>query len=288
MDVNRGSIAAAAASLLGLLAGPVQAASYNLNFLLSDPSFEGGGAGWLSSGHLVNANTYLTNTEATTQNWASSSPFPGYTNAFLAATYPGRPWGINPNITHINQSTVTGDVTAVIAAPAGSNFIGSRQDGYQGHCLNGGSACGSQTAYYDTNFQAYQIIVGTFNVGDTFTLTMWGNRGRLRQDWSSANTSSSLSAAVCSQSNLNNPCSSSLVQAYTGWLANGQWNAQTFTFTLGSVASSKDIRVQITGQNSGHDTFVAADIAAVPVPGAVWLLGSAVGLLGWVRRKAAT
>ncbi len=45
----------------------------------------------------------------------------------------------------------------------------------------------------------------------------------------------------------------------------------------------------------GYNPFIplAADstfnlVSVVPVPGAVWLFGSAIGLLGWARRKAAT
>jgi len=33
---------------------------------------------------------------------------------------------------------------------------------------------------------------------------------------------------------------------------------------------------------------ILADVAAVPVPAAVWLFGSALGLLGWTRRRAAS
>ena len=44
----------------------------------------------------------------------------------------------------------------------------------------------------------------------------------------------------------------------------------------------------------GYNPFIplAADstfnlVSVVPVPGAVWLFGSAIGLLGWARRKSA-
>jgi len=284
--------ALASTALASLFAVSAQAASYNLNLvLLANVGFESGLTGWSYSGQSVNANTYLTATEWGNQTWASSSPFPGYTDAFLAATYPGKPWGLNPNITHIDQTSVSGDPTTVVSAALGSSFVGSRQDGYEGHCLNGGSVCGAQTAFYDTNFQIYQAITGTFSVGDTFSLTIWGNRGRLNQDWSQANgnttgNESRITAAVCSQTNLNNPCLASTVKAFSNWGSDGQWTSQTLTWTLGSVAASQDIRVQLTGINQNHDRYVALDLGAavVPVPGAVWLFGSALAALGWIRR----
>jgi hypothetical protein len=51
----------------------------------------------------------------------------------------------------------------------------------------------------------------------------------------------------------------------------------------------------INGSQNGVDTDVfsygwavrSGDVSAVPIPAAVWLFGSALGLLGWMRRKAA-
>ena len=37
--------------------------------------------------------------------------------------------------------------------------------------------------------------------------------------------------------------------------------------------------------NPGSETFVMYTLTTVPVPAAVWLFGSALGLLGWVRRR---
>jgi hypothetical protein len=286
MKVIRASAARAALLLAGLVTASAQAASYNLNLILANPGFESGLTSWSYSGHIVNANTYLTTSEWAAQNWSSSSPF--YSDAQLATLYPGKPWGANPAITHIDQGAPGGDPTTVIAAAIGSGFVGSRQNGYQGHCISAGSACGPASAFYDTNFQIYQTITGSFAVGDIFSLTIWGNRGRLTSGSSAG--SSELRAAVCSQSNLNNPCSSSLVQSFTNWSTDGQWTSQTLNFTLTSVAASQDIRVQLTGINSNHDRYVAVDLGAqaVPVPAAVWLFSGALAAVGWLRRSQAT
>ena len=53
---------------------------------------------------------------------------------------------------------------------------------------------------------------------------------------------------------------------------------------------SSDTRLIVGGRfdEFGNETgLVIATISTVPVPAAVWLFGSALGLLGWMRRKAA-
>ncbi len=258
--------------------GSVAAQSvHNLDFLLTNPGFESGLAGWAYSGASVNPNTYLTDAEWNAQSWASSSPF--YSDSQLATYYLGRPWGLNPDITHIDQSGVPGDLTTILAAAVGLNFVGSRQDGYSGHYLTGGGP-GTPVTYYDTNFQLQQSVAGAFAAGDEFTLTLWSTRGRLNGDWGTENASSDGSASrlrvgLSRQTGLN-AFSAPDVLEFTNWGVDGQWAWQTFRWTL-SQATSYGVRLQITGINQNHDRFVAVDMGLIPEPGV-----AALGLLGGV------
>lgn len=60
------------------------------------------------------------------------------------------------------------------------------------------------------------------------------------------------------------------------------------TFTLGSGWTNLQ-SVTITPLNPGQNRSVALDnisVSTVPVPAAVWLFASGLGLLGWMRRKS--
>jgi len=240
---------------------PAHATNYSLPGLLGNIGFESGLTGWSYTGAGVNANTYLTNAEWTAQTWSSSSPF--YTDAALATYYPGRPWGLDPNITHIDQTTVSGDPTVVITAPAGLHFVGSRQDGYEGHYRRLGSEPPQPPGgFYDTNFQLTSVVVnGPFLAGDTFTLTVRGVRGRLWQDWSQENASSPGSA---SSLNVRLTGGTFVTPAFdfTNWAADGNWASQAMTWQLQANAAS--IRVVVTCQNKNHSRFVAVDLNHEP------------------------
>jgi hypothetical protein len=71
---------------------------------------------------------------------------------------------------------------------------------------------------------------------------------------------------------------------------NGQDNVASYFTTLSLNSGDKiDFLVGYgNGNFSGDTTLLDATISAVPVPGAVWLMGSALaGLLGWKRRGIA-
>lgn len=65
------------------------------------------------------------------------------------------------------------------------------------------------------------------------------------------------------------------------------------TFNLGGAVVANELTLLINtsglggnSDNIGLDNVQFSQVAAVPIPAAVWLLGSALGMLGWRRRKA--
>jgi hypothetical protein len=51
--------------------------------------------------------------------------------------------------------------------------------------------------------------------------------------------------------------------------------------------SGGDPITDFTVTSSSGFNYALPHPAAIPIPAAVWLFGSALGLLGWIRRKAA-
>ncbi len=58
-----------------------------------------------------------------------------------------------------------------------------------------------------------------------------------------------------------------------------------YQFTVGSVILSNGICMEEGNSACAGATWMTLE--AVPIPAAAWLLGSALGLLGWIRRKTA-
>jgi hypothetical protein len=248
-----------------------RAVDYDLEDLLPNLSFESGLTGWSYTGAGVNPDTYLTDDEWSVQTWSASSPF--YSDAELATYYPGQPWGLDPDITHIDQSGVVGDPTVTITAAVGSHFVGSRQDGYEGHYRRDPSEPPQPSGgFYDTSFQlTTDSTAGSFQTGDTFTIRLWGLRGRLRQDWGVPNANSPGSASILRARLTGGTFSVGNIN-FTAWdgMPDGNWYWQDLTWTLESDTAS--IRLVITARNQNHDRFVAVDSGtpSSPVESATW------------------
>ena len=67
------------------------------------------------------------------------------------------------------------------------------------------------------------------------------------------------------------------------------WDNYTYNYTIDAGATR--LKIVLLGINNdsvmGYDNVCVDDCstAAVPVPAAVWLFGSALGMLGWMRRR---
>lgn len=87
------------------------------------------------------------------------------------------------------------------------------------------------------------------------------------------------SNVVCSDADATIYCDTYAASFDLHILVSGAWST-----TPGNVVQFK----QFLGGAPFSSSFNAITVSAVPVPGAVWLFGSAIGLLGWKRRRTAS
>lgn len=149
-----------------------------------------------------------------------------------------------------------------LEAPAGDRFIG---------VLNPGDD--------DINGRlVHDVVAGPFPAGTTFTITLFGNRGRLSGAPSPLfpNVPSELTLQFFgwkaggfpfvdpSSDNWSRTPTVVLSRSFTKWAANGDWAFETFQFAPNQTLQY--ISLAVTGKNHKAASYVAFDICRRPCP----------------------
>jgi hypothetical protein len=79
-------------------------------------------------------------------------------------------------------------------------------------------------------------------------------------------------------------CTGSLCGLITGDVLN--LDIVRYVLDLQYDPTYTDFTGKFIGQTANNSLVFANLSTVVPVPAAIWLMGSALGLLGWIRRKA--
>lgn len=157
----------------------------------------------------------------------------------------------------VNPTIVPYGTSRSIAAPAGRNFIGVRNPWDE-----------------DINGRLVHVAVsGFFAAGTTFTITVFGNRGRLSSAPTGqlGNNPPSLSLQLFTwpagsvpvvkpeTDNWSRTPGAVFSRPFTAWSASGSWTSQRFQFVIS--VDQRYVALAITGKNHTSASYVAFDVA---------------------------
>ena len=157
----------------------------------------------------------------------------------------------------VNPNIVPWGASRSLAAPAGRNFIGVRNPLDQ-----------------DINGRLVHVPVsGLFPAGTTFTITAFGNRGRLSTAPSGqlGNNPPTLSLQLFTwpagstpvvnpeTDNWSRSPGAIFTRQFTAWAPSGTWTSQTFQFVIS--VDQRYVALAMTGKNHTSASYVAFDVA---------------------------